>query len=182
MRRLSVYIENIAESLGREHFEVMHNNNRMNLAEPFIISTEKGARRVYPQDLNIDVDIAIKIVTDKDFRPKRTEQLVKAIELATSIRQENPDKFMIDTLPIYKEIMRNLDINPDSIVRPVEEAAELAIANLQMKRMTNMQLPEADMAQMAELGPTGASTEMMSTPVGDVNVSANQPMPPVEGV
>lgn len=182
MRRLSVYIENIAEVLGRQHFERMATNNRMNIAEPFIISTTNGPRKIYPKDLNIDTDIQIRVVTDKDYRPKRTEQLFKAIELVSSIRQEGGEKYMIDTMPLYREIARQLDVNPDSIIRPVDEAAQLAVANLQMKRMTNMQMPEADMMSALEEGPTGASTQMLTTPVGDVNASANQPMPPVEPV
>lgn len=176
MRRLSVYVENIAEPLGRDHFSKMHQNNRMNLAEPFIISTEKGPRRVYPQDLNIDVDINIKIVTDKDYRPKRTDQLFKAIELASSIRMSSPDKFVIDTIPLYREIARQLDVNPDSIIRPVEEAAQLAVMDMQMKKMLNS--PTIESMPIEDMGPTGVSTEMQNTPVGPVNVSSNQELPP----
>ena len=172
MRRLSVYVENIAESLGRDHFIKMHNNNRMNLDRPFVVSSTNGPIRVYPKDINIDVDIEMSIVTDKDFRPKRTEQLLKVLELSSSIRQENPDKFMIDTLPIYREIMRSMDVDPKEIIRDIDEAAELAVANLQMKQMQNM--PSAGGAPEADEEVTGGvGTEM--TPIGPVSASVNAP-------
>ena len=181
MRRLSVYVENVAEPMVREHIEKCHNNNRMNLAEPFIIGTDYGPKTVYPKDLNIDVDIAIKIVTDKDFRPKRLEQLVKMIELASSIRQENPDKYRISTLPLYREIARGLDVNPDSIIRPMEEAAQLHALNIMTDRGAFPGMPEMpEMPEMpaAEQSATPSQGVVM-TPVGPVSGSANQE--PVNG-
>lgn len=169
MRRLSVYIENIAETLGRDHFVKMHNNNRMNLAEPFVISTDKGPRKVYPKDLNIDVDVVCKIVTDKDFRPKRNEQIMAGITALTSIRQENSERYQIDTIPLYKEYFRNLDMNPDSFIRNVDDAARMAVNALQINRMTNMQLPQPP---EEDFGPTGPSMGQVMTPIGPVTGSA----------
>jgi hypothetical protein len=177
MRRLSVYVENSAEPLVREHIEQMHNNNRLNLKEPFIISTEFGPKKVYPKDLNIDVDIEIKIVTDKDFKPKRGEQILAGITALSSIRQENPDKYMIDTVPLYKEYFRGLDIDPNKLIRPMEEAAELQAINMMVNRGEFPGKASEESMQTPEQASGPTSTDVMDTPVGPVSVSQVQDVP-----
>jgi hypothetical protein len=171
MRKISVYVENIADPFMGGHIEKMHNNNRMNLSEPFIISTDHGAKKLYPKDINIDVDVVVKVVTDKDFRPKRTEQIFRAIELASSIRQESMDKYRIDITPLYKEAVRGLDINPNSIIRDNEEAAKMAVVSKQLQNLENMgmagSVPPADIAAAEP-----ASSDVTQVPGGTVNLSA----------
>lgn len=168
MRRISVYAENIAEPLCREHIEKIHNNNRMFVKKDFMVSdkSQKKGLRVYPKDLNIDIDIDVKIITDKDFRPKRNEQLLRVLELITSIRTQGLDKFRIDPIPIYKELLRGLDVNPDSLIRSIEEAEILLKSAAQLSGNPNIQ------NNMAE----GESMGIVQTPIGKVAGSQNLPI------
>lgn len=158
IRRLSVYGEICAEELVRAHIERMHNNNRLNISEPFMIGTDHGPKRIYPVDLNADVDIEIKVTTDKDFRPKRTEGMVQWLQIATSIRNETGKR--LNTLPIHKEIARAYGINPDQVILedvPVQQPGA---------PVGGGELPPG----MEDLAAQG----IVQTPIGQVAGSVNQ--------
>ena len=86
--------------------------------------------------------------------------ILQAIQLATSIRQESPDKYRIDTVPLYKELIRGLDMNPDSIIRSHDEAARIAVLTNLMNRGQGVEQPLA--------APESQVPGVVETPLGPV--------------
>ena len=178
IRRASVNAEMTADKLIRETLEYMHENNTRLISEPFTINVNGVPRKVYPNDLLLDVDFRVKIVTDKDFKPKRVETLISMLQNLTSIRNDHPDKLDINILPIVKELAISLGMNPNQLLKSKEEMMEgmARMATMaQIQNAGNIGQGQGAPQPNAEMGPESAG-EMMSTPVGPVGVS------PVEGV
>ena len=117
VRRLSVISEMQAEPLLREHISKMDENNRTFLDQPFSIGVTGNPKplRVYPAAFDMDVDVQIKVVTDKDFRPERNKALLQFLQIATSIRNQNPQVQQINLEPIVEEFARGVNINPKRV-------------------------------------------------------------------
>lgn len=117
IRRLSVLTEMAAHQLIRKHLMVQHYNNVQNIKERINVNFNGRPKHVYPVDLKLDVDFKLRIVTDRDFKPKRTETLLQTLQILTSIRNDNPQKFEINVLPFALELAKSLGIPPSQVVR-----------------------------------------------------------------
>jgi hypothetical protein len=176
VRNISVKAEIIAESLMRKHLEQAHINNYSNVAEPFVISGTNGPVTVYPTDLAVDVDFVVKITTDKDFRPQRSKDLIQALQIMTSIRNNGDSKI---AKPFYIELAKALDVSPTLVEQAYDE--------MEQERQQGMQ--QAAMLQMAQMqakageanGATPQQGGVTSVPVSgpDVAGSVNQEIPSV---
>lgn len=117
VRRLSVIAENVSETLLREHVSKMHENNITFLDQPFSIAATGRSENVmvYPSDIAVDVEVATKIVTDKDFRPQRNKDLLSFLQVVTSIRNQNPQMGQVDLKPFVEEFARGVGMNPKNV-------------------------------------------------------------------
>lgn len=117
VRRLSVIAEIVSESLLRDHISKMHENNQTFLDQPFSIAVSGNPipQRVYPSDLAFSVDVATKIVTDKDFRPQRNKDLLQFLQVVTSIRNQNPQMGQVKLQPFVEEFARGVGMNPKQV-------------------------------------------------------------------
>lgn len=120
VRAISVRSEIAAGPLVREHLEIMHSNNMQNITDPFNININGVPKRVYPSDLIADVDFRVKVTTDKDYKPERLKKLTEILQILTSIRNEHPQKYDIDIVPIVEEIARSLGVGVDKLVKPAQ--------------------------------------------------------------
>lgn len=116
LRAISVIAEQVAEALGREHLENNHANNGQNINAPFNINKAGVVKKVYPSDLKCDLEIEIKIATDKDFATKRLERLIQVLQILTSTKSDHPDQAQVSILPIVKEIAYGLEVNPNEVI------------------------------------------------------------------
>lgn len=162
LRAASVRAEIMSESLVREHIENLHANNIQNIREPFSINRAGFAHMVYPADLRMDVEFEAKTVTDKDYTPKRLQELQQMLTTLVSTKSAHPEMGEISIKPIVKEISFLLNVPPDQVLP-------------NMAGMGGM-VPGAGMMGAADLsglagsmapGPSGGG-EMMATPVGPV--------------
>lgn len=121
VRRLSVISEIVAESLVRRHTEKMHANNLALLDQPFWIAntgTPKPPLRIYPGNLAQNVEIIVKVVTDKDFRPQRNKDIIQLVQLLTSIRSDHPEIGQLSIMPWIAELARGVGMNPATAIQP----------------------------------------------------------------
>lgn len=118
VRNISVKAELIAQSLVRDHLRVMHSDNVEFIDKPFNIN-RFYAGTVYPEDLKCDVDFLIKIVTDKDYKPKRLEGLQSLLMTLISTKSEYAERAEINVVPIVQEIARALGVPADKVIRAV---------------------------------------------------------------
>lgn len=123
VRRLSVIAEILSESLLREHISKMHENNMTFLDQPFSIAATGRANqiRVFPADLALDVEVATKIVTDKDFRPQRNKDLLQFLQVVTSIRSQNPQLGQVNLEPFVEEFARGIGMNPKTVWQAIPQ-------------------------------------------------------------
>lgn len=119
VRRLSVIAEILSEPLLREHVAKMHENNQTFMDQAFSISVSGLPLRVYPSQFACDVEVATKIVTDKDFRPQRNKDLLQFIQVVTSIRNENPQMGQVNLEPFIEEFARGVGMNPKNVWQAV---------------------------------------------------------------
>lgn len=120
VRRLSVISEIVAESLVRRHIEKMHQNNLDLLGEPFWIANTgigKPPTRIYPGNLAQNVEVIVKVVTDKDFRPQRNKDILQLVQLLTSIRSDHPEIGTLSIKPWIEELARGVGMNPAAVLQ-----------------------------------------------------------------
>ena len=172
IRGASVHGEIIAETFLREHIETMHVNNIEYLDEPmWVVATGESKPGYYNRtNLPRSIGVQIKVVTDKDFRPERVTNLLKALELWSSIRNNFPPT--VDAVPyLSKELFRAMGLNPRLLSRPMSMQDQLA---LQMqKAQNNNQTPHLGNeveGEAASVGTPGAD-HIQQTPVGPVPTS-----------
>lgn len=118
VRRVSVMAEMQAEPLLRRHIAAMHENNLLFLDQPFWISATGSGKppiRMYPGDLAKDVEVVVKVVTDKDFRPQRNKDILQLLQILTSIRSEHPEIGTFNLRPWVEELARGVAIDPKLI-------------------------------------------------------------------
>jgi hypothetical protein len=166
VRSISVRAEIIAEQFVREHLSVMHANNVEFMRAPVSINRAGFAGLVYPRDLRVDLDFQIKIVTDKDYRPKRLEHLIQTLQILVSTKSAHPDQLQISILPIVQEIARLQGIPANQVILPVPRQP---IPGMLGAEGTGAGIP----------GPSGFApdqglpVDQIQTPVGPVLGSAN---------
>lgn len=175
LRRVSVAAEMIAESLVREHLEVMHSNNAQYINEPFNINRSGIVQRVYPADFQMDLDFQLKMTVDKDYKPQRLEKLIQALQIITSTKSQHPDLMNAPVMPIVSEIMYMLDVPPHKMfgdfagmVPPQGMMAPPPLAPEALSGLASQTVP-APGSELAT-GPL-PGMNIMQTPVGPVRVS-----------
>lgn len=166
MRAVSVRAELAAESLVRQHLEIMHSNNVQLLDEAMNVNVGGKVRRIYPSDLWYNVNFRVRCTTDKDFKPQRLKSMVEILQILTSIRNEHPEKFEISVIPIVQEIARSLGINAESLIRPAAPPPGLPAATT-----GGPALPPEMVAALSQQAAAAGPSPVAQTPVGDVLVS-----------
>jgi hypothetical protein len=147
IRRISVIAEDVAESFVRDYQISKHEYNMKWLETDLFLAVTGAEKPVRVNRMNMapEVDIMARVTTDKDFRPKRIENLIKAYQIVTSIR--NRPNALIDDTPIAKEIVSALDVNPRAVFRSPDNIAPNTALNILMEAKQR-----AGLAQQ-ELGP-----------------------------
>ncbi len=107
LRRVAVYTEIAAEELVRRHLYMSHRNNVQFLDRDIYltVSGEEKPTRVNKDIINMDADFLIKIVTDKDYRPQRMQNLLQALQIVSSVRQDIPNA-QAEVQTLWREIKR----------------------------------------------------------------------------
>lgn len=173
LRNISVKAEIAAEQFVREHIMICHSNNVQYLKEPINVNRAGFAGKVYPADLKIDVDVEVKITTDKDYKPQRLTQLKEFFGLIVSTKSMHPSLAAIDVTPLVKAIGKGLDINADELY-PNGNVPDPAMLQAMMQARGG-----AQGAGMGPLGSEGAegvplspAENLVQTPMGQVLGSA----------
>ena len=176
MRAISISAELDAETLMREHIENMHAHNMLFIKDKVQITAGGSPMEIYPSDIQLDLDVKVKIITDKDFRPARLEKLIQYYQALSSIRNSNPDLASVDLKPIIMEINKAMDI-PGNVV-----------VGLTPQRIQEIQTATQLMQGYQQAANPGTSGNMASqingeepvvqTPVGTV---AGSPVPSNQG-
>jgi hypothetical protein len=173
VRRLSVQAEIFAESVVREHIAKMHENNITFLDKPFSIAATGRYEniRVYPADLAPDVEVHVKVVTDKDFRPQRNKDLLQFIQVVTSIRSQNPQLGQVNLQPFVEEFARSIGMNPKSVWAAIPQLPGVA------SQAGGPQVPSV----MDRLGNSIHQAEGMRSMAGELGAGANSGSPEMAG-
>lgn len=159
MRNISVKAELSADPLVREHLEIQHWNNAQNIKSPFSINKAGISRKVYPSDLQVDLDFETKVTTDKDFKPQRLEKLISLIQILVSTKSSHPDQLAISILPLVKQVAFMLDVNPEDIIQ--RPGAPNLLGAGDIGGMGAALVPGSDLS----------TADVAGTPVGNVMVS-----------
>ena len=171
IRGASVHAEIIAEVLIREHLEQMHINNLDNLdSEIWVAISGENKPRYYNRfNLPRNVGFEIRVTTDKNFRPERTQKLLEALQMCTSIRNLVPGSINA-VAPLFEEFFRTLDLNPRLLTRPIPIADQLIDSVRRAQRMGgNPQLMNETDAEKG--GNPNGNGSNISTPMGDIPTS-----------
>ena len=172
LRNISVKSEIAAESLVREHVMIAHSNNVQYLKEPVNVNMAGFAGKVYPADLKIDIDVEVKITTDKDYKPQRLTQLKEFFGLIVSTKSMHPSLAAIDVTPLVKGIAKGLDINPDDLYPNGNQIDPQMLAAMIQARggATGAGMPAGPMGGQGSPAPDGGSSSeaVISTPMGGV--------------
>ena len=155
LRNISVKAEIAAESLCKEHLEVMHSNNWEFIDEPFNVNSKGVAKRVYPNDMRVDVDFRWNITTDKDFNPARLDKLLQALQIITTSKAQHPQLPNFDIAPLVSEIYHSMGIHPKILNEP--PTAGLMPGAGEMADMSSGMVPSQD-----------SGMEVAETPIGNV--------------
>lgn len=115
LRNISVKTEIAAEQFVREHVMICHSNNVQYLKEPINVNKSGFAGKVYPADLRVDIDVEVKITTDKDYKPQRLTHLKEVLALVLSTKSMHPSLAAMDVVPVIKAVLKGLDVNPDEV-------------------------------------------------------------------
>jgi len=168
IRRVSVIAEDMADSLIRDFQMEKHEYNKDWLQSDLMLAVS-GMPKPLPvnrRTIARDVELFVRITTDKDFRPKRTEHLMQVFQTLSSVR--SIPNINVDILPVLKELVRALDVNPGEVVKsaPVPNAVlalQMAMKNAQGAAQ---ELGPEAAARLDEGGAPGMS--VADTPVGGV--------------
>ena len=169
LRNISVKAEIAAEQLVREHIMICHSDNVQYLKEPINVNMAGFAGKVYPADLKVDVDVEVKITTDKDYKPQRLTQLKEVLGLVLSTKSMHPGLAAMDVVPVLKAIFKGLDLNPDEVF-PNGNQPDPAMLQAMMQARGGAQ--GAGMPPMGAEGGEGVAQTpadgLISTPMGPV--------------
>jgi len=177
IRGASVVAEIISETFLREHIEAMHINNLDMLDNDIFVAITGGQgkqtiRSMNRSNLPANVGFQVKVVTDKDYRPQRLQNLLQWLQLATSIRSMIPME--LDLKPHFEETSRMMGVNPRKIWKQVSVADRL-IETLRKNQRMGAGAGGGQLAQelQGEIGDemVGGSEAIKQTPVGEVPTS-----------
>lgn len=182
IRNESIKTQFAGNCLLKEHIEFMHTNNMLYISEPFTILVNGEPRTVYPNDLLLDLDVKLKITTDKDFRPERLKKMLEAYQVLTSIRNTNPDIFKWDMSPLIENIVNALDVPANRMMVGISEGRmqELGMLTQMMQQFRQATSPnqttetvegEGLPAVAAENAAVPPGAEVVSVPAGEVLAS-----------
>lgn len=173
IRRVSVIAEDVAESFVRDYQRSKHEHNMAWLETDLYLSVTGSDKPIRVNRMNMapEVDIMARVTTDKDFRPKRIDNLLKLYQILTSIRSR-PNVFIDDT-PIVKELTAALDVNPRAVFRTPDNIAPNTALNVMMAARQNAQTGAQEMGPELEgiNGEGGANLDTIDSPVGPTLVS-----------
>jgi hypothetical protein len=162
IRSASVRAEHMAQPLVRKFLENNHWNNVQNIRAPFNINAAKVAKRVYPSDMYIDLEIEAIITSDKDFKPQQLDKLIQALQIIVSTKSNHPDQMNVSVLPMIKKIAYLLDVPPNEVVMPMGGMGGMPAPG---------QMPMLGMGGMAPMMGGGGGVGMVGTPVGQALVA-----------
>jgi hypothetical protein len=171
IRRVAVIAEDIADSLIREYQQEKHDYNAAWLQTDMFLSLPGMQQPVRANRMTIekDLEIFVRITTDKDFRPKRLERIERFLQFATSVRNQIPRN--IDLGPVFEEWTRALDLPVHRVVLPLEPVPQPTAAEGLAERMRKSQQVAQEFGDEANaVMDEGGVPEMNveSTPVGGV--------------
>jgi hypothetical protein len=174
IRGASIHAEIISETFLRDYIETVYYNDLNYLDAPIWVSATGQEMPQYYDKGNLPTGIgfAIKVVTDKDFRPERNDAIVKALQISTSIRNDVPASLnVID--PLYREYFRGLGMNPRLLDQPLSMAQQMQNTLKMAEKAGNLpQLKnEMDGEIAGEQAGGGGGGATMQTPVGAVPTS-----------
>ena len=173
MRGASVSAQITAEKI-RDFFETCHTNNT-DLLDYEIAVAMTGqltgqTRRYNKNNLPRGIGIKVKTTTDKDFRPERIQNLLRIIEIGTSVRQLMPSE--VNLVPVVEELAVAMGINPMRLWQERPVKAQM-LDQLRRAQINNQPMQE----NASEIAASGAGSEQqVSTPVGDVPTSPGSPL------
>lgn len=173
MRGASVSAQVTAEKL-RDFFETCHINNTdlldYEIAVAMTGQLSGQTRRYNKNNLPRGIGIKIKTTTDKDFRPERIANLLRIIEIGTSVRQLMPSE--VNLVPVVEELAVAMGINPMRLWQ------ERPVKNQMLDQLRRAQINNQPMMENAsEVAASGAPSEQqVGTPVGDVPTSPGNPV------
>lgn len=171
IRRVANEAEIIADELIRNHLIVMHKNNWQYLDRPIWVraSGMTGPERIFPNEIQHDLDFFPKIVTDKDFAPAMIKNSLQVLQILTSIRNIPPKGINVDMLlsNLIMELVRRLGIDPSPALMPQEQTPEQATPE-RVQAMLGLLNRERAMA-----GPASPQ-ESMSESLGAINGMGGQ--------
>ena len=118
IRRVSNTAEIMAETLIREHLIFSHYSNVKFLDRPIWmrVAGVEEPLRIFPGDINHQIDIDVKIVTDKDFTPQTIKNYLQLLQILTSVRNQIPAN--VNLLPIIEDLVVKLGSDPSKIFTP----------------------------------------------------------------
>lgn len=173
VRGASVHAELIAETFLREHIETMHYNNLQYLDEPiWVAATGERKPGYYDKDtLPKNIGIEIRIVTDRNFRPERLVNIMKGLELSSSIRNVFDPMTTINLQKtLVTEYFRGLDIDPRQLKAPVSVREQLMLALSKSGNQGQGLGNEVEGEAAGAVAGDGGNNEI-ATPVGPVATS-----------
>lgn len=167
LRNISVKTEIAAEQFVREHVMICHSNNVQYLKEPINVNKSGFAGKVYPADLRVDIDVEVKITTDKDYKPQRLTQLKEVLALVLSTKSMHPSLAAMDVVPVIKAVLKGLDVNPDEVFPNGNVPDPQMLQAMMAARGGAMGagMPNAQGGEGVELSP---AENTISTPMGPV--------------
>ena len=174
VRGASVHAEIIAETFLREHIETMHYNNLEYLDEPIWVAAtgDKGGSYYDRKNLPVNIGVEIKLVTDKDFRPERAINILKGIELGSSIRNVMPEEMNLNFLKtLVVEYFRTLGIDPRKLAVPVPVGDQLAYALKKAESQGKFPALNNEVEGEAASAGAGSGANLQPTPMGLVPTS-----------
>lgn len=171
LRRVAVTAENIGELFIRDYQIEKHKYNIEWLETDMTMAMEgmEQPLRVNRMNMARNVGLFIKMVTDKDFRPKRLQNMLQAYQLINSIRGRQ--NLLVDDTEVIKEIFRALDMDPRRIIRDENNVPAQNYLNfmMQAKQTANNQAQELGAESAAKLDEAGApQMNLADSPVGPV--------------
>lgn len=128
LRSVSNTAEILGETLIREVQLFQHYNNMRFLDHPIWmrVSGIQNPVSIFPSDIQADIDIGMKIVTDKDFTPKGLQNDIELLKVLTSIRSVlpgvDPGPIILDTI---QSIVRKLGRDPSKISLQQQQPSSL---------------------------------------------------------
>lgn len=173
IRSAGVAVEILAESLCREHFETAHLNN-LHLLDDGVWVQVSGAEKplvLNKDSLPINVGFDVRLTTDKNFRPKRMQDLMAGIQLGSNVHNNTGDMNFLR--PLAEEYYRGLDLDPRLLYERVPVKDQLLRA-MQRSGGNEQMLNELAGEIAGANGPQAIQTSM-STPVGPVPTSPISP-------